>query len=134
MGVDSHFDFEEEKKWPTCPSNSMCLMIPRTKYFINVKKSIIVALAFLIDILATKGATVLFLTLLGKVNKSIYKLNDEEFLILKKLYELNKNNECVTLDDLVNKFDDNYKIEEIIYNLKKNEIITEDNECLKISI
>ena len=38
------------------------------------------------------------------------------------------------MDDLVNKFDDNYKIEEIIYNLKKNEIITEDNECLKISI
>ena len=37
VGVDSHFDFEEEKKWPTCPSNSMCLMIPRTKYFINVK-------------------------------------------------------------------------------------------------
>lgn len=88
----------------------------------------------MIDILATKGATVLFLTLLGKVNKSIYKLNDEEFLILKKLYELNKNNECITLDDLVNKFEDNYKIEEIIYNLKKNEIITEDNKCLKISI
>lgn len=140
MELDDHvitdIEFPEKRN-----SHSLSLLIPRTRYFINIRRTLIAIIAFLIDFFATKGATTLTLTLLGQINKVVYKLNDEELMVLNIVKELEKDKECVALHEVIEKLTihdklmTREKVERIIEKLRNNDIITLTKEkCLKITL
>lgn len=83
-----------------CPPEMLCMLISKTRYFINIKRTAIALLALLVDLFATKGITTVVLTLLGQINRAVYRLSDDELTLLLKISRLSKEKECVTLKEL----------------------------------
>ncbi|GEM_PF-5668380 len=67
--------FKIQKEIPSTPPDTTSFLIPRTYYYISVKKTTWILIGLLLDILITKGIATTFLSLLGIIGQSVAKLS-----------------------------------------------------------
>ena len=98
---------KEITELPHMPPGFMGMMIMNTKYSVNVRKSTIVIIAFLLDLSFSKGIASLTLNLIGFSTQVLQKIKNEEKCLITDILLRNKkeagdfnynNNECVQND------------------------------------
>lgn len=93
--VNTYSDGEHIHKieeMPNLPGGFMGMMIPSTKYFINIRRSTLVIIGIGIDFLLANRPSIGtgLMTLSGFMSKSIHELDNDELEILQSIRELTK--------------------------------------------
>jgi len=102
--------FKEEITYPPMRAGVMSFMIPGTKYNINIKKTTIVVLAFLLDLSFSRGIASLALGVAGFSTQTLQSIEDKE--------------RCLMLDILMKEKKDNND-----FNYYERKCIQNDIEC-----
>jgi hypothetical protein len=83
--------FQEKISLPRSQPGMFLFLIPETNYFVNLKISTIVLIAFLLDITLAKGVVSLVISQLGISGQSIAKLtNEEKCFVLEAIHNKRK--------------------------------------------
>ena len=98
LGDDEAFDVTEEKQ---VQENGLGFMVPKTNYYLNVKKTTIAFIGLLFDIQFTKGFASFALNIFGITADTIRKLTDIEkcVLLLLKTNSITTDNGKYTVSD-----------------------------------
>lgn len=75
-------EFFEEGRSFEGPAHGMGFMVPRSSYYINLKKTTLALLGLLLDVYFTKGFTSFLLSLFGVTADSFQRLSDVEKCVL----------------------------------------------------
>ena len=111
LGDDEYLNIEN----PKLPHGFSGIIMMEEKYSINIKKSTIVILAFILDLAFSKGIISLGLGLAGFSSQTLHKIEDEEKCLIADILIGKKrnasefdyyNNECVQNDILCSYRDD----------------------------